>query len=625
MHFSATYRHNPETKEYEPYYRLKETYRDAAGIVRSRIVLSVGFVKLLRGEQLRQVSLGLTYRMEHKEEYELFDEQLNGYEPEVREQIEWLWSLMVAQDKIDIDHKRDALRLERERNLLDGTTLENREAREMGAEWCCYQAIEQLQIAFFLKEQGWEEENIRKALALLITRTVYHSSEYKSLRIMNETSAVCELFGLSPSAFNKHNIYDIPLKFYSIKQELEAHLSQTTNHLFNLKDRIVLFDLTNTYFEGQKNGSRLAKFGRSKEKRSDARLVVLAMVINTEGFIKYSSILEGNTSDPSSLPDMIEQLSLKSCSEKDRSLVVIDAGIATEDNLLRITEKGYDYLCVSRKKPKEKDIKSHGEEVVVHDNKEQPIRLKTIRTQDNNSLYLQVNSYTKGLKERSMNRKFKERFEQCLETIKASIAKRHGIKKYDKVCERIGRAKEKYPSIQKHYEVTVEKDKNEIVTEISWKIKEGDKVDALSGIYYLRTSRQQLDERAIWDYYNIIRNVEDAFRTLKLDLDLRPIYHQKDESTEAHIFFGLLSYWIVNTIRVQLKERAIRHDWTEITRIMATQKAVTTCAINKLGEMVKIRTCTVPEEKLQGLYDALVYKTQPYKRKKICSTQMKSG
>lgn len=161
------------------------------------------------------------------------------------------------------------------------------------------------------------------------------------------------------------------------------------------------------------------------------------------------------------------------------------------------------------------------------------------------------------------------------------------------------------------------KDENEIVTCIKWSIKEQKDPDASSGIYYLRTSRRELTEQTIWNYYNIIRNIEDAFRTLKLDLDLRPIYHQKDESTLAHIFFGLLSYWIVNTIRVQLMQKGIRHDWTELTRIMATQKAVTTSAVNKLGETVEIRNCTVAEEKLQAIYDALRYKQQPFKRKKM--------
>jgi hypothetical protein len=89
-----------------------------------------------------------------------------------------------------------------------------------------------------------------------------------------------------------------------------------------------------------------------------------------------------------------------------------------------------------------------------------------------------------------------------------------------------------------------------------------------------------------------------------------------DESAKAHIFLGLLSYWIVNTIKVQLMRKGIRHDRRELTRIMPTQKAVTTCALNKLVETVRIRTCAAPEEKLQGLYDALRYKSHPYKRKK---------
>ena len=618
MHFSATYRHNPQTGQNEPYYRLKETYRDSVGIVRSRILLSPGFIKGLSGKQLRDVSVGLTHRMEHKDEADLFGDAHEAHESPVKEWIDSLWDMMVSQNKIDIDRKKDDLRIRAERNLLFGDTLEGREAREMGAEWCCYQAVEQLGVAGLLRREGWDELFISKALASLITRTVYHASEYKSLRIMRENSAVCELFGFPASELNTHNIYDIPLEFYKIKQSLESHLSNKTNHLFNLQDKIVLFDLTNSYFESPKKFSKLAKFGRSKEKRSDAKLVVLAMVINAEGFIKYSSVLEGNTSDPSSLPAMIENLSLQSHSPKDKSLVVMDAGIATEENLALIVSKGYDYLCVSRKKPK---AVPRGDEVVVYDNKGQPITLAAVESQGGSGYYLHVRSHAKGLKERSMNRQFRERFEQRLQCIESSIHKKSGTKKYDKVCERIGRAKEKYPSIQKHYDVRVEKDESETVTRITWAVKDQADMDSSSGVYYLRTSRPLLDEQTIWEYYNIIRNVGDSFRTLKLDLDLRPIYHQKDEPTEAHIFFGLLSYWVVNTIRVQLLRKGINHDWTELTRVMATQKTVITCAKNKLGEMVSMKVCTVPEEKLQGIYDALLYKNQPYKRKKICSTQ----
>jgi transposase len=152
-------------------------------------------------------------------------------------------------------------------------------------------------------------------------------------------------------------------------------------------------------------------------------------------------------------------------------------------------------------------------------------------------------------------------------------------------------------------------DGDETAAGINRKIREGKETDASSGVYYLRTSRMGLSEETVWEYYNIICNVEDTFRTLKPDLNLRPIDHRKDDSTQANIFFGLLSCRIVNTIRVQLMRKGIRHDSTEPTRIMMTQKAVIACAVNKPGEKVKIRTRTVPKEKLQGLYYALIYKS----------------
>lgn len=139
----------------------------------------------------------------------------------------------------------------------------------------------------------------------MIIRTVYASSEWKSLRLMEENSAAMELltgnFGDFPT---QREIYAAAPELYAMKEELERHLCRRTDSLFNLTNRIMLFDLTNFYFEGSKRQSAKAKFGRSKEKRSDCKLLVLALAINTEGFIRYSSILEGNTADPQSFPDM---------------------------------------------------------------------------------------------------------------------------------------------------------------------------------------------------------------------------------------------------------------------------------------------------------------------------------
>jgi transposase len=138
-----------------------------------------------------------------------------------------------------------------------------------------------------------------------------------------------------------------------------------------------------------------------------------------------------------------------------------------------------------------------------------------------------------------MNELFSNRFEESLQKIEASLHKKGGIKRYDRVLMRIGRAQESYPSVHRFYRIDIEKDEKEVVTAMQWVKKQECDMDADSGTYFLRTSVERLDEKTTWDYYNLIREIEATFRCLKTDLDLRPIYHQKDESCEAHLFFWI--------------------------------------------------------------------------------------
>ena len=122
-----------------------------------------------------------------------------------------------------------------------------------------------------------------------------------------------------------------------------------------------------------------------------------------------------------------------------------------------------------------------------------------------------------------------------------------------------------------------------LMGDITWEVKVPEQKDADDGTYYLRTNVTSLDEKTIWDYYHLIKDIECTNRQLKTDLSLRSIYHQKDENSDAHLFFGLLAYWVVNTIRHQLEQGGFIHYWTKIVRIMNTQKLVTTEAMNALG------------------------------------------
>ena len=330
----------------EPYYRIKESYRDRLDRVHSLVLLSPGFIKGYSGKELNLTSKALNKLMLHKgESATLFGDILSEYPERVASLAREYWSQMVAKGTVDTFRERK-FRNEishQGRLLLRSDTLEHKEGRDLGAEWLCLQAIRQLVLDAFLHAQGWSEDKVLFTLAHLITRTVYTPSELKSMRIIQENSAVADILGLDRDKLKKHNIYAVAPALYSLKGQLDSYLARKTDSLFGLTNRIFLFDLTNFYFESPKRSSRKARFGRSKEKRYDCKLLVLALCVNTAGFIRYSAVLEGNASDPQTLPAMIEELAKMNPTagtDSDKALVVIDAGISSEDNLALIKEKG---------------------------------------------------------------------------------------------------------------------------------------------------------------------------------------------------------------------------------------------------------------------------------------------
>lgn len=626
MYFTSIIRFSPEHGRELPYYKIKESFRDVIGRVHTRVMLTPGYLPDLCSDEIVQIRRGLTYLMEQSAfipgQQTMFDtDPRQDYSQKVRGYIEKFWSQIKDSGKIDSARTSYDEAERKARKLIDVNTIQHTDAREVGAENVCLQAIRELQIDTFLRHEGWSERKINSTLASLIIRTVYSPSEWAALRILDENSAAMELltgqFGDSPT---QREVYAAAPSLYALKDKLERHLCSRTDSLFNLTNRVMLFDLTNFYFEGSKPGSKKAKFGRSKEKRSDCRLLVLALAINAEGFIRYSSILAGNTADPNSLPAMVDGIISKnpvSPNPHQKVMVVIDAGIATEGNLELLKERGYNYLCVSRTKLKDYTLKDEGRSVTVFDSRKRPITLAEVEHEAGGDFYLRVNSPAKAMTEQSMNQQWRERFELELTKARNALTAKGGTKRYDKVVERIGRALGRYPSVSKYYQIDyIRSGENpEHMADIRWQIKiNQEEVEQRFGTYFLRTNVATLDERSTWDYYNLIREIETSNRQLKTDLELRPIYHQRDDNSDAHLFFGLLSYWIVNTIRHKLKLQGITHYWTELKRILSTQKAITTEAENALGERVELRICSEPTDAAAELYRLLGYHTIPFKR-----------
>lgn len=499
---------------------------------------------------------------------------------------------------------------------IDTNSIQHRSAREVGAEFLCKQAIGQLALPTFLQEKGWDDGQINTALIHLTSRAVYPASEHKTAQWIQLNSAVASLYNTDHERVTRHHLYDAAKSLYAIKDDLEAYLSTKTSDLFSLQDKIILYDLTNTYFEGRKENSSLAQFGRSKEKRSDCKLVVLALVMNEDGFVKHSKLFSGNTADSTTLIELIEQLKQSTFIDSEvKPIVVIDAGIATEENLKAIKDKGYDYLCVSRTKLKEYSLEQGGK-TTLYDNRQNPIEVKLVQKKDAaDDQYLYVHSNKKEAKEKSMRQRMDKHLEAQLISLKEGIHTKGRTKDCDKLLQKIGRLKEKHAPSAQYFSIELQRDKDGKATDIIWKANE--KIKPESGVYFLRTSLANINEAAMWRIYGCLSEVEATFRQLKTDLNLRPVFHQNDKNTEAHLFLGVLAYSIVATIRYQLKAKQITHDWSNIVRIMNSQKQVVSTMITTENTTICTTICTQPTTDAFEIYNALGYKTMPMHRKKI--------
>ena len=597
-------------------YRLCESYR-IDNRVRHRNVLNIGKLDGFRKEDFKL----LCDRIEQKVKG---INTLFSHLPEnIEKEAEFLYRRILNEKLLDctLDSAPPAIE-ETPENLdiqrVDINSICNEDSRSFGGEWLSGQMLDSSGLSDFIS-QNMDNEEMSKLISLeIISRMIHPSSELETSRWLANESSLCEMFSL-PKTPDHRKLYEAARRLYARREIVEDYLYQHFSSKYPDRMRLCLYDLTNFYFEGRKESSTLAQFGRSKEKRSDAKLVSLALMTNGQGFVRRSKIYRGNISEPATLREVISALTPDSKQDLDlfnsKPVVVIDAGITTEENLDYLRGNGFDYFCVSRIGLQDYSLAETGSKTVF-DNRHHPIELSIVSpcNKDDGDLYLYVKSAMKQQKEQSMGDKLTKRFVEGLENIKSSLSKKKGIKQESQVNQRIGRLKQKYPSISKLYKIALKVEENKTVVDI---IYEQSKQAAEAGVYFIRCSQNLLTEELIWEIYNILREIESTFRCLKTDLDIRPIHHQKDKNTEAHIFVGIVAYQLVHAIRRELKREGIHHSWRRVRNIMSSQVLVTTRMKLENKDSLVLRGCTRPNQEQTKIYRALKFKqTNPKMRKK---------
>ena len=603
-------------KRYD-YYRLCEGYR-IGNKVRHRTIISMGKLKGIDSKVDKKILADLIEVL-IKGNRQLFAFEVK---PDIERHAREFANRIINENLLDIatpkESSEDLDSINASYENVDINSIKHDQVREIGSEWLCKQALEQLNFKELLEQKcGFSENAANLSLTHIVSRAVYPASENKTAQWIKNNSAVASLFNQPIDKINRFKLYTASNNLYDKKDIIEKQLSTKTNELFDIQDKIIFYDLTNTYFEGRKAGSKIANFGRSKEKRSDAKIVAMAAVINAEGFLKYSRIYQGNISDSKTLNRTIDDLTIHTSATDRKPVVVMDAGIMTEDNAAMLKEKGYDYICVTRTKLKDyRCIKQDGKSTTVFDKNDNPISLQLVEKPGCTDTYMYVRSQQKAIKESSMNEHFSQRYEEDLENIKVALSKKGGTKKLEKVWERIGRLKERYPTANKHYSIVVTPDQeNKNAIDLTWS-KNIIKTKESEGVYFIRTNLSEQQEETLWTIYNTLTEIEATFRILKTDLALRPVFHKYDENIESHLFLGLIAYQLVATIRYQLKQKGVHYDWRNIVRIMNTQKEVISSMRCKSGKIIMIKKCSSPTVQAKQIYDALDYKYSPYFMKK---------
>ena len=496
---------------------------------------------------------------------------------------------------------------------VDADSLEVLQPRSVGVEHAGLSVMREMGFIEKLRTLGFNRAQCAAAIGNVIGRMAVPGSELATWGWLKNESGLAEILEFDFEAMSLMSLYRASDLLLRHQTSIEAFIFDHVRSLFALECTVTLYDLTNTYFEGALKGNPKAARGRSKEKRSDAVLLTLGLVLDQSGFVRRSQVFAGNAVEARTLEAMLRGLHAPA-----RALVVMDRGIATEDNLTWLKAQGYRYIVVSREGSRQFDplqalqITAAGGEC---------IRLQKILSPDAQEARLYCHSSGREQKETGIVVRLSQRFEQGLAKLSEALTKARGEKRLIKVTERIGRLKEKCRGIGQHYRIAYQTDASATkLTGLTWtkEILPGSQMSD-PGVYCLRSNETSWTPEQMWRTYVTLTDLEAVFRSLKSELGLRPIFHRKEARCDGHLFISVLAYQFVQIIRTRLADRGIHESWASLRRVLRVQRRTTSSFKMRNGRTLSVRKASQPEAALAPLYQALALDPNPGGTKKLIS------
>ncbi|NBR99803.1 MAG: hypothetical protein EBT42_05440 [Actinobacteria bacterium] len=693
---TTTQKYLPNGKAYTTY-RLVRQYRNVLGVSKQETLLNLGgefeveennwrllcdrIEQLQSNDGLFELELPISLEQEAQRINKLLSMR-NGGKPEAK-------IVSIANTPADKDYQS-----------VDINSIKESDIRYIGVEHLAHSVATQLRLPELLEGVGLNKKQANIALASILCRLIVPGSECRTHRYLTKDSAMDEIIGTEFSNLDLQQLYFASDWLLAHKEAIEQALYLREKELFNLEEVITLFDISNTYFEGHPNHSGVAK-GRSKEKRSDCGLISLGLLLDGSGFPKKSQILPGNISEPSTLQEMLATLD-----SKNDTTIIMDAGIATKDNVAYLQQEGYSYIVVKR----DSDLAMpENDSTIVKDSLRNTVTVSLV-TKEDKQVELYCHSTAKEAKATEYINKMSQRLEEelqklannlpacdlytdfseyskeqscaviladgCVFTNQANTlirilikadslpdgseftfdveltqhlqqnnevltlcanyngqskakstlqsklrklfaarvqpTKSNATREHEKIAIRIGKLKQQYKSVAHLYEIDLGIDNaKHYARTITW-IKDTTKAEQKqAGIYCLSSNRTDLSAVQLWKTYTMLTEIESAFRSLKSELGMRPIYHQKEQRIDGHIFISILAYHVMHAIRYQLKELGINNSWDGLREIMATQIRSTTTLDLENDGIVRIRKTSRATPEQAAIYRALGIDANP--------------
>ncbi len=543
-------------------------------------------------------------------------------EAALRGQLEMQAARDAEVDKVvrRIRKRSDSAPLERRAPRFDGPTSEDLVAidtsevrtelhREAGTVHVGHQMWTRLGLDAILARAGMSEHARTLTCAMTLNRLIYPCSEHAMPDWIRRT-ALDDIVGADWSALTDDALYRNLDVLHPNRAVIEKSLAERERTLFNLDQTIFLYDLTSTYFEGQAASNAKAKRGYSRDHRPDCKQVVIGLVLNRDGFPLGHEIYAGNTQDRTTVVSMLDLLDAR-VGLKPGQMVVVDRGMAYEENLAQIKARKLHYLIAARHPERDRwladfDDDQEFEPVIREPSPLNPIQKKTnvkvkLRRTETGTYVLCV-SDERVLKDRAIREKHEKRLLADLEKFKTRVAG-GTLKNETKIQQAIGRLKERYPRVARYYTMNYDADTKTFTYTLDETRRA--RAEKLDGSYLLRTDRTDLSAEEAWRIYTLLTRVENAFRAMKSPLEERPIFHQLERRVETHIFLCVLAYHLLIAIEKTLLDQGMHTSWATIRETLKTHQVCTVVLPTKHHGVLRIRRGSTPEPAHAEIYRQL--------------------